>query len=532
MSSEPIDHIGTIENSAFMGFTHADLYREILDNQLDAGASVIQNYLISQVESSKSLMIFGDNAQGMTIEQLETCAIINKRKDASDDKNGLYGYGGFAGYYGFTKGDGKATILSKKEGESVNQLVLDFPKFKKNNKIVYTPHEATGTMSEMWSTYAVDKSHGTLIILECHHEVIFDMIEKLPFEKLGQTYADYLKEGIKITIFTNNEKVVIEVDVNNVIANAPYTKKNELTIWKKGEIIIVEFKNGNEKRVYLDPKTNTHNSATNLYSEGYREIGKINYTNSIRFSLIDKTNNWPVLDGGYYLKRNKKVINRIEIPYPTSGDYAYKDLRASSKHLVEFTTNLDSLFGIQVNKSKIDKNLINSAIFTTLQYLALDFCKKTWDKIKQPAPMPKPMPVVTPKPMPVVTPKPVPLVTPKSVPLVTPRPVPVPVPAPASKPVQLVTPAPKPVPVPVQVPVVTPNPATFTFSQPVPPLKPTTFTFPLKPQPIQQEIPTIEQLIEASENHTKYLKTLKNIETLKNSKALQIYNLQCEVKIN
>jgi len=444
MSSEPIDHIGTIENSAFMGFTHTDLYREILDNQLDAGASVIQNYLISQVESSKSLMIFGDNAQGMTIEQLETCAIINKRKDASDNKNGLYGYGGFAGYYGFTKGDGKATILSKKEGESVNQLVLDFPKFKKNNKIVYTPHEATGTMTEMWSTYAVDKSHGTLIILECHHNVIFDMIEKLPFEKLGQTYADYLKEGIKITIFTNNEKVVIEVDVNNVIADATYTKKNELTIWKKEEIIIAEFKNGNEKRVYLDPKTNTHNPATNLYNEGYREIGKINYTNSIRYNQHNKADNWSIFDGGYYLKRNKKVINRIEIPYPTSGDYAYKDLRASSKHLVEFTTNLDSLFGIQVNKSKIDKNLINSAIFTTLQYLALDFCKKTWDKIKQPAPMPKPMPVVTPKPMPVVTPKPMPLVTPRPVPapLVTPRPVP--------------------------VPLVTPKPATFTFSQPTP----------------------------------------------------------------
>jgi len=475
MSSEPIDHIGTIENSAYMGFTHADLYREILDNQLDAGASVIQNYLISQVESSKSLMIFGDNAQGMTIEQLETCAIINKRKDASDEKNGLYGYGGFAGYYGFTKGDGKATILSKKEGEPVNQLVLDFPKFKKNNKIVYTPHEATGTMSEMWSTYAVDKSHGTLIILECHHNVIFDMIEKLPFEKLGQTYADYLKEGIKITIFTNNEKVVIEVDVNNVIADATYTKKNELTIWKKEEIIIAEFKNGNEKRVYLDPKTNTHNSATNLYSEGYREIGKINYTNSIRFNLIDKTNNWPVLDGGYYLKRNKKVINRIEIPYPTSGDYAYKDLRASSKHLVEFTTNLDSLFSIQVNKSKIDKNLINSAIFTTLQYLALDFCKKTWDKIKQPAPMPKPMPVVTPKPVPV--------------PLVTPRPVPVPVP--------LVTPAPKPVPLvtpkPVPVPLVTPKPATFTFSQPAPVVTQKPMPVPAltpKPMPVPAPKPT------------------------------------------
>jgi hypothetical protein len=530
MSSCPIDHIGTIENSAFMGFTHMDLYREILDNQLDAGASIIQNYLIYQVESTRSLMIFSDNAQGMTIEQLETCAIINKRKDAHDDKNGLYGYGGFAGYYGFTQGEGKATILSKKEDEPVNQLVLDFPKFKRNNKIVYTAHEATGSMSEMWTTYAVNKNHGTLIILECHHVVIFDMIEKLPFEKLGQTYADYLNKGIKVTIFTNNGKVLIDVNANNVIADATYTKKNELTIWKKGEIIIAEFKNGNEKRVYLDPKTNTHNSATNLYSEGYREIGKINYTNSIRFNLIDKTNNWEVSTGGYYLKRNKKIINRIEIPYPTSGDYAYKDLRASSKHLVEFTTNLDSLFGIQVNKSKIDKNLINLAIFTTLQYLAMDFCKKTWDKIKQPAkptprpvatptPTPRPVPVVTPTPTP--TPRPVVTPTPRPVPVVTPTPTPRPVvtPTPTPRPVPVVTPTPRPVVTPTPRPVVTPAPATFTFSQPQP----------QPPRPVLRT-PTIEELIEASEKHTNYLKNSTNVEnnTIL-STILQIYTLQSRI---
>ena len=512
MSSCPIDHIGTIENSAFMGFTHMDLYREILDNQLDAGASIIQNYIIYQVESTRSLMIFSDNAQGMTIEQLETCAIINKRKDAHDDKNGLYGYGGFAGYYGFTQGEGKATILSKKEDEPVNQLVLDFPKFKRNNKIVYTAHEATGSMSEMWTTYAVNKNHGTLIILECHHVVISDMIEKLPFEKLGQTYADYLNKGIKVTIFTNNGKVLIDVNANNVIADATYTKKNELTIWKKGEIIIAEFKNGNEKRVYLDPKTNTHNSATNLYNEGYREIGKINYTNSIRFNLIDKTNNWEVSTGGYYLKRNKKIINRIEIPYPTSGDYAYKDLRASSKHLVEFTTNLDSLFGIQVNKSKIDKNLINLAIFTTLQYLAMDFCKKTWDKIKQPA-KPTPRPVPAPTPRPVVTPTPTPR------PVVTPTPTPRPVVTPTPTPRPIVTPAPAPAPAsasePAPAPASAPAPATFTFSQP--------------PRPVLRT-PTIEELIEASEQHTNYLKNSTNVEnnTIL-STILQIYTLQSRI---
>jgi hypothetical protein len=366
----------------------------------------------------------------------------------------------------------------------------------------------------MWNNYAVNKNHGTLIILECSPLLVSNMIEKLPLENLGSTYYAYINENIKLTLIVNdkNGKLVKEIVSNNMIANATYTKKNELTIWKKGEIIIAEFKNGNEKRVYLDPKTNTHNSATNLYNEGYREIGKINYTNSIRFNLIDKANNWSVSSGGYYLKRNKKVINRIEIPYPTSGDYAYKDLRASSKHLDEFTTNLDSLFGIQVNKSKIDKNLINLAIFTTLQYLAMDFCKKTWDKIKQPAkPTPRPVPVVTPtpRPVPVVTPRPV--VTPT--PVVTPRPRPVVTPAPTPRPVVTLTPRP------VVTPASAPAPATFTFSQPQP----------QPPRPVLRT-PTIEELIEASEKHTNYLKNSTNVEnnTIL-STILQIYTLQSRI---
>ena len=521
MSFEPISHVGTLYNTTNQGFSNMDLIRELIDNALDARASEIQIHMIYQPESNTYLIMIGDNGPGMNRKTLQAHIIINNRKDASDDKNGLFGFGGIAALFGLTQeGGGTATTLSKIEGEAINELLLDFPTIIKNNNITYMAHEVSVTMNTMWNNYAVNKNHGTLIILECSPLLVSNMIEKLPLENLGSTYYAYINENIKLTLIVNdkNGKLVKEIVSNNMIANATYTKKNELTIWKKGEIIIAEFKNGNEKRVYLDPKTNTHNSATNLYSEGYREIGKINYTNSIRFNLIDKANNWPVSSGGYYLKRNKKIINRIEIPYPTSGDYAYKDLRASSKHLVEFTTNLDSLFGIQVNKSKIDKNLINLAVFTTLQYLAMDFCKKTWDKIKQPAkPTPRPVPVVTPTPRPVVapTPRPVPVVTPtpRPVPVVTPTPRPVPV----VTPVPIVTPTPRPVVTPTPRPVVTPAPApapaTFTFSQPQP------------PRPVLRT-PTIEELIEESEKYTSYLKNSTNVE---NSTILQIYTLQSRI---
>ena len=377
MSSCPIDHIGTIENSAFMGFSHMDLYREILDNQFDAKASIIQNYLLHEVEKNRSLMIFGDNALGMNIEQLQTCATINKRKEASDDKNGLFGYGGFAAYYGFTQGEGKAIILSKKDGEPlVNQLTLDFPKFKRDNQIVYIAHDATASMTEMWNTYAVNKNHGTLIILECHHVLIQDMIEKLHQENLGQTYADYLNKGIKVTIFTNNQKILIELHATNVIENARSTKNTVITVWKKEQDIIAEYKDGNGAKKYFDLEDRKPKSTINLSANGYKEIGKINYTNSFRYYEHDKANNWQVCDGGYYFKRGKKVINSFEtqLNAKPGGDFGHQNIKESSKHLVEFTSNLDSLFGIQVNKSKIDKNLVfksgtSSSIVKTLVYI-------------------------------------------------------------------------------------------------------------------------------------------------------------------
>ena len=352
-------------------------------------------------------------------------------------------------------------------------------------------------MNTMWNNYSVNKNHGSLIILECNNLLVSNMIAKLPLENLGRTYYAYINENIKLTLMVNG-KLLKQIASNNVIdeRNATYIKKNEIIVWKKEQELIVEFKNGNGTKVQFDLEDKKTKQTINLGANGYREIGKINFTSAIRYNPFDKADNWPVPDGGYYLQRGKKVINRIEIPYPTTGDFAYKDLRASSKHLVEFTTNLDSLFGIQVNKSKIDKHLIHVAIFKTLEHLAMDFCKKSWDKIKQPT---TPVPVPVPVPLRPETPKPVPPVTPVT--LLPPNPE-----------------TPKPVP---------PNPAsTFTFSQPNPILL---------PQPIPQQLPSIEQLIEASENYTKYLeylKNLKNVETLKNSKTLQIYTLQCELKID
>ena len=555
MSSGPIDHIGTLYNTTDSGFSETDLIRELIDNALDADPSEVKIDMVYNQESNTYLIIVVDDAGGMNYETLNNHIIINNRKHASDEKNGRFGYGGIAAYFGLTQeGNGKATILSKVEYEPINQLTLDFPKFKRDNKIAYIAHDATAFMSEMWDNYSVNKNHGTLIILECNQPFLSNMIAKLPFENLGRTYYAYINENIKLTLMVNS-KLHTQIASNNVIdeRNATHIKKTEITVWKMEQKVIVVFKNGNGTPVQFDLEDKKTKQTINLAANGYREIGKINFTSAIRYNPFDKADNWRVSDGGYYLQRGKKVITKIENPYPSTGDFAYRELRASSRHLVKFTTNLDSLCGIQVNKSKIEKHLINKAIFTTIEHLAMDFCKKSWDKIKQPTQRP-----VTPAPKPVVALTPTPAPAPKPVVALTPAPAPAPkpvvalTPTPAPKPVVALTSTPAPAPKPVvasssasssaptprkgdalenlQVELAmlatTPKPPTlptFTFSQPNPISL---------PQPLPQQLPSIEELIEASENYTKYLKNLKNVETLKNSKTLQIYTLQRELKID
>ena len=531
MSSGPIDHIGTLDNTTDSGFSETDLIRELIDNALDAHPSEVKIYMVHNQESNTYRIIVADDARGMNCETLNNHIIINKRKDASDEKNGRFGYGGIAAYYGITQnGNGKATILSKVECEPINQLTLDFPKFKRDNKIAYIAHDASAFMSEMWDNYSVNKNHGTLIILECNQPFVSNMIATLPFENLGRTYYAYINDNIKLTLMVNGE-LHTQIASNNVIdeRNATHIKKTEITVWKKEQELIVEFKNGNGTPVQFDFEDKKPKHTINLYENGYREIGKINLTSAIRYNLFDKADNWRVSDGGYYLQRGKKVITKIENPYPSTGDFAYRELRASSRHLVKFTTNLDSLCGIQVNKSKIEKHLINNAIFTTIEHLAMDFCKKSWDKIKQPSPKPATPKPATPKPVTPtpVTPKPVTLnlvtpnlVTPKPV---TPKPVlkPVlkPVPLPAPKPVtpNLVTPTPRKgdalenLQVELAMLATKPNPQTFTFPQPNP--------VPL-PKPTPPQLPSIEQVIEALKNVIKYV---ENVETLKNNTLQQIY---------
>ena len=402
-----------------MGFSDLDCIRETgIENQVDAKATEIQIHL----ETNPPRILFADNACGMNKEQLAASRRLFNRKDAHDEKNGCFGIGGSVGSSQLTRLSGEATRLSKLQGKPVQQLTLDYPTILKEDKYNLHVHGATKEMSDLWEKYAVDKQHGTLDILDCPASVVKDLIDTLPSARLGRMYADYLNEGTKITLHIDGKvSTIMPEDVSDE-KNATKVEKYSVNVWQNPSTldIIVQFTNGNKQLVFMeDGKQNKDDPA----NRGYEKKGTINCVSSIRFKRVlingaykTEESSWKLEDGGQYFKRVKKIIERFEIPLRGSGDYGEQDVISASRHVWKFSTDLDKLMGIEINKSRMNKSNIHPSIYGTLDMLGKLFSKKYWNELKDfekkvNSSTPAPTPIVAkPAPTPTVA-KPAPTVT-------------------------------------------------------------------------------------------------------------------------
>ena len=406
--SEPWSAAGCFKDMSDMGFTDLDCVRETgIENQLDAKATKIQIHL----QLNPPRIIFADNASGMDKDQLKASRRLFNRKDAHDDKNGCFGIGGSVGSSQLTRLSGKATRLSKIQGKDILQLTLNYPTIIEEDKYETCTHDATKGMSDIWDTFAIDKDHGTLDILECPSSVVEDMIKTLPTTaRLGRMYADYLTEGTNISLHINGKVTnILPEDVSDE-ANATKVEKYVVRVWIKDSTseVIAQFKNASNDWVFMEGKKLKH-YIEDPESKGFTMVGEINCTSSIRYKKGGE-NNWKSEDGGQYFKRVKKIIERFEIPFPSSGDFPERDIIASARHVWNFPTILDKLMGVEINKSRINNSNIPLAISNTLEKLGNDFSKKLWKVLKAAEPQaPRPvvpLPVVPQAPRPVV-PRPV-----------------------------------------------------------------------------------------------------------------------------
>ena len=391
MSDSSISPNGLFNDMLVMGLTDTDCLREgAFENPLDHKAPEIEIHLNS--ESERPTIVFDDSGPGMEKATLLLSRRLFNRKEASDDKNGCFGIGGSIASAQLTRLAGEATRLTKMaNSKKLLQLTLNYPEITSQDKYNPTVHEATADWSEFWKANAINKDHGTMEILECPKSVIEDLIRDISTANFERMYADYLTEGTKIRIFVNG---TLHLDLKPKCVsdekNASRCEKYDVIVWAKlnsdspslkdAKEVLVQFKNGHGKMVFVDPVTEKQ-IEDDPATKGFTKIAPINCVSSIRYKK-GAADNWKAEDGGYFPKRVRKIIDRFAIPRPSGGDYAGQDIITASRHVWKYSTVLDPLLGTEINKSRINVSNIRPEIYAVLVDLARKFSNKYYKDIK------------------------------------------------------------------------------------------------------------------------------------------------------
>ena len=408
-NSNDIDVAGTLQGLQDLGFSLRACDGEMNDNAIDAGAK----NLVTDIYPEENKIIYSDDGNGMSKQELEKSCVLNKRSESSNTKQGCKGIGRKVALANMTELQGKTHTYSKKGADNeLHKLTQDWPMYVSTGTYSSRTHEEISSKSEEeWSKYAVNPSTGTVTIIhttkkimeEMHEAIMSPEINNSLIYHMGLTYRNSLNNGVKMTIkingivckeieavdplqLDNSEDKMIttlylyikkdDKDDKRIYFENPITEKNGYMSGKK------------KKQCFIpgEPPDNYIMSSSMEYRSVYHDSTEWNELQNDIFERINykhpvsKNGKPPKKDqetyaqmGGRFLTRTDKTLYRIPTTKKKSGDkdkYTYYD---DARHECVFPIEADSLFKIQINKSRLDESCFEYCFISTAKFLENTF---------------------------------------------------------------------------------------------------------------------------------------------------------------
>ena len=365
---------GIIQDMLSMGFNTSHCISELIDNPLGAGATIIHLHLLKKTNE----IIIVDNGPGMDDDELVKSCILYNRKEASDDRQGRFGIGDKIAKVYFTQHNSSTITLSKVTSTALNQIKIDWKKAVEQNVLVNAASEASSENEKLWSTYAIVKEHGTLTKISVNPHIFAAMYVDLPkltsyFETM---YSADLSNKKTIEIYKDEKKYTLKpynLLCCSTVPTGQYSIKI-IEVWKCENIIRVYFVNGNHKKVFID--IDGKQNAKEYPPKKYVHLGDIIIESSLHFSKGNTT--WKKDDGGHYIRRMTKIIERFPIESPGKGDFGEQMCIATARHCITFNSSLDTIFGLELNKSHINKDNIHKSVWERICEITKAFSKNIY----------------------------------------------------------------------------------------------------------------------------------------------------------
>ena len=479
---------GTILNMAGMGFNHLNRICELIENSISAGAKCIR--LITNTKTN--VMTYVDNACGMDEKGLFQYGTLNNRMNATKTSHGCYGIGGKHSLTGLTD-NGKCHIISKpKNSSTICEMKINYCDAIKNGVYQLIPHEASRSTEDIWNTFSFDRqSSGTVQCLESTSNIVNELSSRIATDditknsirfELGCIYNKEIQKGLNLELICDGKSYVI-----SAIDRLKYDQIEH--VYKQRTVVTAYKYPDSSYRFYYTDGNNVsyyRNCSSTLKGKSIKDLPPIIESSSLIRKIGDITiqstysKEWDLLQNPDLLKMNLKIRAYKEVGKPIERDLqggtvyerngkqiahfptklastAKSDLIEyfrDSHHSISFEANdeMDGIFKVQVNKSKLTEDNIHKDLFGTTTFICETFIKNmeklSGKSVIEAAASPAPASAKAPTTASAKAPAPAPAPAPASAPAPAPAPASAktPIPTLKSEPVVLLTPAPTNVP--------------------------------------------------------------------------------------
>ena len=389
-----IDIRGIQNGILHMGFTDIDSIEELIDNELDAGATRVRIYFTT---ATTSIAVVGDG-KGMTKETLTRSMCYFGAKAASEQA-GVFGLGEKAGHLQLSGGlTPSYTVTRNAADEDTWELVADWPASAVSNAWAPAASAAEAARRALWARFAIDPNgQGSLKHIQMPPEKFAEVVGNLPnlMLEIGFAFESHLRGGKSIEVHMDGAVHSPDMGLTLNYESTPAARRCEtpIELWRKGEEERVYYRHSSLKPVYVEMVRQEAGSETKVRDYATAEHdGFAKVADFVFRSVYPVDSNPPAVVGqprgdvvpGYVaLCRDRRTLCRLPGLFPgTSGDYEDRRVVGATRHWLSFGYRESEMMGVMVDKSHVREEKVHKLLLDIVHDLGRRWSKRYYRTIK------------------------------------------------------------------------------------------------------------------------------------------------------
>jgi hypothetical protein len=389
-----IDIRGIQNGILHMGFTNIDAILEVVDNEVDAGATKVRIHFTS---ATTTISISG-NGRGMTKDALKRSMCYFGAKAASEQA-GVFGLGETAGPLQLSGGLTPTYTVTRAAGAvDIMELVADWPTSASSGKWEPETGGVLEARRHLWTRFAIDPlGQGSLKHIQMPPEKFAEVVGNLPnlLLEIGFAYESHLRDGKTIEVYVDGVVHSPDMGLTLNYETTPAARRCEtpIELWRNGEEERVYYRHSSLKPAYVEMVRQEKGSQTKM--RDYATAGAAGFVKVAEFlfrSVYSVDSNPPAVPGqprgdvvpGYVaLCRDRRTLCRLPGLFPgTSGDYEDRRIVGATRHWLSFGYRESEMMGVMVDKSHVREEKVHKLLLDTVHELGRRWSKRYYQTIK------------------------------------------------------------------------------------------------------------------------------------------------------